>query len=500
MDKKKSILNVTVSVGFKLIILVMSIWVRRNLIRACGNDVNGLNSLYLSIIGFLAVAELGVGSAISFCMYRPIVEGDNEKVSALYQLFRKWYLGVGALMLIGGLALTPFIHVFAKDYAELDVNLYITFVLMLVSVVLSYVFGAKSALINAYKNNYITTAISSGGILLQNVLQIIVLYATKSFEGYLSCRIVTVLVQWYITEQVTKKRYRNIISVSASLDKEAKQELSQKIRAMFMHKIGYFLVNTVDSVVISVFIGVVALGEYSNYITIQQSIDNLLKLAFSSLASVIGHMYVMRGKDVARKYHELFHLGNFMLGLVVYLGYYATIDDLIAILFGENLVAVQTISMVIAINGFVQSMRASTLIFREATGTFYYDRWKPLVEGTMNIVLSVLLVKKIGVVGVIVATIITNLLICHIIEPYVLYKNAFNHSVKKFYLRNYAMILLFGGLMVMYQQLEVSAYGHWGNLVTHGMISLSISLPICVVLLVLNRKMRNVFFKGRVKR
>ena len=97
MDKKKGLLNVIVSIAFKVLLLVGAILVRRYLIKYIGNEVNGLNSLYTSIIGFLAVAELGVGSAITFCMYKPIVEGDNDKVSALYHLFTKLYLIIGEI-------------------------------------------------------------------------------------------------------------------------------------------------------------------------------------------------------------------------------------------------------------------------------------------------------------------------------------------------------------------------------------------------------------------
>ena len=109
MDKRKSILNVSVSMTFKIITMIMAIVVKRILITACGNEVNGLNALYLSIIGFLSVAELGVGSAITFCMYKPIVEGKTEKIVALYQLFNKIYITIGAIILICGLVLIPFI-------------------------------------------------------------------------------------------------------------------------------------------------------------------------------------------------------------------------------------------------------------------------------------------------------------------------------------------------------------------------------------------------------
>lgn len=500
MDKKKSILNVGVSVAFKLVLMVMSILVRRVLVRTCGNDVNGLNALYLSIIGFLAVAELGVGSAITFCMYRPIVEGDEQKVGALYYLFRRLYRIIGCFVLVAGLALTPFIHHFARDYSRLDVNLYSTFLLMLLSVVITYLFGAEISLINAYKNNYIATTINSGGQILQQVLQILVLSVTGSFHGYLMCRIVAALVQWIATRLITRKQYALVLANRVRIDAGTKQELTRNIRAMFMHNIGFMLVNTVDSVVIAGFVGVVALGAYTNYTVIQTSMDGLIKLFFGSLTSVLGHLYVEKSKDTVRKYCEAFHLLNFVLGAVFYLGYYAVADSLIGMLFGAELVEAKTISRMVALNGFVQFMRSSTLVFRDATGTFYYDRWKSLFEGLTNLVLSVILVNRIGVTGVIGATIITNLLICHIVEPYVLYKHALEASPLKYYLRNYAMIGLFFLGMLAVDRLTVTANTYFMEFIRNGFLSVAVSLGLCAVVLILNAKLSQTLLDALKRR
>ena len=172
MDKKRGLLNVIVSIMFKVLLLVGAILVRRYLIKYIGDEVNGLNSLYTSIIGFLAVAELGVGSAITFCMYKPIVEWDNDKVSALYHLFTKLYLIIGAVIFVVGCALIPLLPYLAADYQNVDQNVYLTFFLMLVSVVVTYLFSSKTSLINAYKNNYITTIITVYSLLRWLKLQI----------------------------------------------------------------------------------------------------------------------------------------------------------------------------------------------------------------------------------------------------------------------------------------------------------------------------------------
>lgn len=499
MDKRKSLLNVSVSVGFKILTMIIVIFTRRILIDTCGNEVNGLNSLYISIIGFLSVAELGVGSAITFCMYKPIVEENYDQVSALYHLFRKIYAAIGSTVLLSGLLLTPFLKYFAKDYAQLDVNLQLTFLLMLLSVVASYFFGAKTALINAYKDNYITNAIYFCGLILEYLLEIFVLLLTRSFAWYLMCKIISVLLQWMVTSWITEKKYRKIISNRQRVDPETRKNLVRSIKAMFMHKVGYLLVNSADSVIISMFVGVIVLGEYSNYTTVLTTLAGVLSLVFSSLTSVFGHVYMSQSKEITQKYSEMFHLLNFVIGVVSHLGYYAIIDNLVAVLFAEELIVAKSISFVITLNGFVQFMRHNTLTFRDATGAFYNDRWKPLVEGLLNIVLSVLLVKKIGVTGVIAATIVTNLLLCHIIEPYVLYRNSFETSPRKFYLKNYSMMILFVVLLVFLDRNMVETGNHWTELFINGFMSVGISGCGCALVFLVDKETRR-FMKSAMKK
>ena len=486
MDKKKALLNISVSVGFKITNIIFVILVKRFLIDYCGNEVNGLNALYLSIIGFLSVAELGVGSAISFCMYKPIVEGDNNKVSALYHLLKRLYLIIGGVLLVGGLAVTPFLKILAKDYQSANQNLYFTFILMLISVVVTYLFSSKTSLINAYKNNYITTAIYSGGLLLQYALQIVALLLTKSYAVYLVCRTVTGLVQWAVTEIIANKHHKGIISNPQKVDDQTKQQVIKNVKAMFMHKIGTVMVNTVDSVVISAFVGIVVLGKYSNYITIMTSLSGVMGMVFSSITSVVGHLCVEADKKTVKKYFEAFQFLNFFLGFVFYLGYFEVIDNVISILFSADLTLSRSITFVIALDGFVKFARNNVIMFKDATGTFYNDRWRPFFESVANLILSVILVNVIGVSGVIVATILTNLLICNTIEPYVLYKHALNMSPKRFYVVHYIRTLVFAGALVLVQWLMRSASNQWTELFINGLISVGISVVICLVILVMD--------------
>lgn len=491
MDKKKGFLNVIISIAFKVFLLIGAIIVRRFLIQYSGEGVNGLDSLYISIIGFLAVAELGVGSAITFCMYKPIVEGDNDKVSALYHLFVKLYLIIGGIIFAAGCIIMPFLKFLAGGYAEINQNLYLTFFLTLVSVVISYMFSAKISLINAYKNNYITTSITSSGQLIQYGLQILVLVLTHSFIWYLVCKIVAALLQWGATELVSRKKYKQIIANKQKVDAGTKKEVTKNIKAMFMHKIGGVLVNSADSIIISAFIGVVILGRYSNYTAIMTSMTSVIGLFFTPLTSIIGHLCVQEDKTAVSRYLNFFHTFNFIIGMMFFLGYYAVIDNLITLCYGGegSLELSKWVSFIITLNYFIQFMRQATLLFRDATGTFYNDRWKPLIEGIINIGLSIgfvylfgyLFGEEFAVVGVIAATILTNVFICHVVEPHVLYKYSLQRKTTKYYIRNYIYIGVFALCLVALHFCMRSYTNEWQELLVNGSIAVAIALVPSIV-------------------
>ena len=489
MDKKKSLINVFVAVFFKIILLFLTLFTRRFLIKYVGNEANGVFSLYTSIIGFLAIADLGIGTAITFSMYRPIVEGDNYKISALYKLFIKVYRVIGTIILVAGLCILPSLPYLAKDY-NASFNLYYTFLLMLASIVITYFFSAKSSLINAYKNNYVTTTFHSVALIIEGILQLIVLYLFKSFELYLICKIISGVIEWILTDIYFKKHHKKLIDLNSKLDDGTKKEVMQKTKAMFMHKIGGLLVNTSDSIIISAFISVIILGKYSNYTTIVVAMNGVLALVFTPLTSIIGHLCVADNNNLKLKYFNFFYGLNFVIGIIFYLGYYAVIDDVITICFGEGLELTKDISIVITINYFIQFMRQSVLTFRDATGTFYNDRYKPIVEGVVNIILSITLVYVCGVTGVIIATIITNLLICHTIEPYVLFKDGLEMSPKKYYLENYLFIIIFGIALTILYFVQLDITNVWLSFIVNGFIAVGISIIPVLIMFIYNKDFR----------
>lgn len=490
MERKKSLLNVFVSILCKIVLLITTLLVKRSLIKNLGNEFNGLNSLYLSLVGILAISELGIGTAITFSMYEPICNKDDRKVAALYNLFRKVYKIIGCIILVTGIAIMPFLPTFAKDYT-MDVNIYLTFGIMLVSVVLEYTISAKTSLINAHKNNYITTIFTTIRQVIQHSLQIVTLIVLKSFEVYLICRILSVLIEYFITTIYVKNNYSHLLFTDQKLDNDSKKEIVKNTKAMFMHKIGSVLSSTIDSVIISSFVGIAMLGKYSNYIAIISSMESFLVLFFVPLTSTIGHLCVKKDIKEEKKYFNLFYTFNMILSIVFFLGYYAVIDSLIQIIFGNDLFLPKSVTIAIVLNYFTFFIGKSVILFRDATGTFYNDRYKPLIEGVLNIILSLLLVKNFGVFGVVFATIITNLVVRNIIEPFVLYKHVFKEKPTKYYIKNYSYVGIFCLLLIVMNFFMIELDNVWLQLIVNGFISVCISAVPIIFIFIFNKNFRN---------
>lgn len=486
VDKKRSVLNVSSSILSRVVLLVSALFVRRLLIRYIGNDVNGLNALYISIIGMLSVAELGVGSAIVFSMYSPIVSKDSRRVAALYGLYGRLYRIIGAVIFCGGLAVMPFLPFLIDDYEKISVNVYATFFLTLVSVVISYLYSARTSLIEAYKDNYITTGILTCARLIRYGLQIAVILLWRSYPAFLVCQILETLLIWGLTDAAAQRKHPDILRMREAVDPETKAEVGRNVRAMFMHKIGTILVNSIDSIIISGFIGVVVLGKYSNYALIAAELTGLIGLFFTPLTSVVGHLCAAGDPARTKAYFDRFYCLNYILGVVFYLGYYAVIDSVVSLCFGTGLEVSRAIVFIITLNQFTFFMRMTALLFRNASGTFYNDRWKPLAEGLVNLGLSLLFVRvfpeEYRVVGVIVATIITTLLICHIVEPYVVFRNVFGQTPSGYCLKNYAYIALFTGCVLIMTRLIRPCDHAVAGILVNGSRSLLVSLVMLAML------------------
>lgn len=490
-NKKKALLNTTISIGASMIFLIAAVIARRFFIANLGNEANGLYQLFISISGMLSIVELGIGTSIIFCMYEPIAKGDRLKLSALYYFFKKSYLLIGGLILVVGCLIMPFLPMLAGKY-DYECNIYYCYFIALLSTAVPYTFSFKQHLINAHKDGYISSLINGAGQLVQYVLQIAVLIIFKSFPLYLWAKVIGVAIECVIT-QFAAKKYGHIIGTKAKLDPETKADVNKKIRAMFMHKIGNTVISTSDSIMISLFVGIATLGFYSNYLSFSSAMFNLLILFISPMTAILGHVHVQKGVRETARYLEFFHTLNFLIGFLFYLGYYAVIDNCINMFYGGGLLLPRLAVKLMVISLFVRYIKQAIGTIRDATGAFYYDRWKPVAECSLNIGLNVLFGHFWGIGGIFLATILSTVLVSDFIEPLVLHKFVLKKSPLLYYVKHALFITAFIVCIFCFDYFCAFRLGtEVAEFFARGFIAVGISAAVCLIVFLADKNFRSL--------
>lgn len=430
--------NTTVAMFARGLAILMGFAARVVFTHTLSEEYVGINGLFLDILSVLALSELGVGTAITYALYRPVAEEDIEKQKSLMQLYKRFYNGVAIFVLVGGLCVIPFMDILIKDKPNVP-HLTFIYLMYLTNSVLSYVGIYKRTLIDAHQLNYIGVVYQTMSWVIQNALQICVLLFTKNFILYLSILILCTVGNNICISRKADKMYPYLRDKKiVPLSKEERSGIGSNIRAMLMHKVGNVVVNNTDNLLLSALVGTVTVGCYSNYFLIIGSVKQVLEQMFQGMMASVGNLNVSADKERIHKiFSAAFFMGQWLYGLVA-ICMYEGINLFIGLSFGEQYVFVEQITLVLCLNFYLNGMRQATLIFRDSMGLFYYDRYKSVAEAIINLVVSLLLGYYFGTIGVFLGTLVSTVTTSLWVEPYMLYKHRLEISCRPYFVK-YAM-------------------------------------------------------------
>lgn len=416
--------------------ILLKFVLRTAVIYVLGKQYLGLNGLFSNILGILNLAELGIGSAIVFSMYKPIAKNEIEKVKTLNNLYKKIYMIIASIILVVGLAIMPFLKYLIEGDSSSNINIYLVYFIYLINTVISYFAAHKRSLIFAYQRDDITNKIAIVFLILLNAIQIALLFIFKNYYAYLCLMPVFTLIESIVVIKVSNKLYPDINGKSQPLDKKTKKEITKNIAAMSMHKIGDVLVNSTDNILISSFIGLAAVGVFSNYGLLTSSISSLILVLVNSLRSSAGNLVATCEVDYVYKRYKMFNFAFAWIAGFCTICLICLSKDFISLWTGDNSYLLPLFTVIaIMINFYLISMRYITSMFKNVAGLMIHDVWKPIVQGLTNVIASIILAQYLGFLGVILGTTISSLIAPIWVEPYVLYKHYFKKSVWKYLLR-----------------------------------------------------------------
>lgn len=408
---KNATRNILFGSAMKIYQLAIPFLMRTTMIYFMGVQYLGLNSLFASVLQVLNLAELGVGRAMIYSMYKPIAEDDTVQICALMKLYQFYYRIIGGVILGAGIILAPFVPHLIKGSVPSDVNVYVLYFLNLSATVLTYwLFAYKSCLLNAHQRNDVINKVMMVTSTLQYAAQFIILMVFKNYYLYVFAIIITQIIENLLTARMAYKMYPNY-AAKGKLSPGKIHEINRRIKDLFTSKIGGVVVNSADTIVISAFLGLECLAIYQNYFYILNAVAGVITIAFSACTAGIGNSLVL--EDEEKNYGDF---RVFTLIIVWISGFCCSsllclYQPFMKLWVGESLMLNYGAVVCFSIYFYLMQINALLNLYKDAAGIWHQDRFRPLVTALANLIMNLALVQIWGLYGVILSTVISTLVI-----------------------------------------------------------------------------------------
>lgn len=434
------------------IILFMGFLQRHVFIMVLGRTLLGVNGLYTDILSMLSLAELGIGSALNYSLYKPVAEGNLEKIKSYMRLYRKAYLTIAGVITVIGLAITPFLPYLLKERGGISVRqLTVYYLIFLFNTVSTYFVAYKYSLANAQQRNYIQTNIATITKIVTVFAQIIILFLTKNFLLYLLTQAAVELVQKIFVSLYFNRLYPYLQDKKAAkLSKEETDVVVTKTKALMFHKIGDVARLSTDSVIITYFMNVDWVGIVGNYTMIITYAVNFISVIFNSVISGFGNLVATEAKE---KQYAMFRVYRFfacwLYGFAA-VGFWLLLTPLVTgIWLDESWKLGQTVLTLILVDLYFKGGRTVLVNFKIAAGVFEQDKYLSLFQGGVNLVLSIIGIRYIGLAGVYVGTVVSGVM-ANVIQPVIIYRDCFGKNVWTYFRDSVKyMVVIVGVVLVM---------------------------------------------------
>lgn len=397
----------------------------------------GLDGLFINVISILSLAELGIGDAICYALYKPIEQQNYSSIGSYMNFYKNVYRIIGLVILILGLGMLPFIDNIVNITEDIDVNYSLIYILFLLNAVSSYLFGAyKQVIFIADQKSYVINNVANIQLIIQSLAQLIALVIIEDYYIYLGIMPVSNLLKNIVLSIKADEYYPFLKDANPKkLPNEKLKELAKNVYALAVTKISTTIYISSDNLVISTFIGTVIVGYYTNYAYIVTAISGIISILFSSVTASIGSV---NAEDDSEKTHDVFlkmlMINQWIYGLC-FVCLWQLLTPFVRLWTGDESFLLSNEQVILIVLMFlIPGLHHTCTIFRAACGLFWQTRYRTLATAILNVLISIILARLIGLSGIFLGTIISYLLTTFIVDPKVIYKYVFMKSVTEFYI------------------------------------------------------------------
>lgn len=473
---RNSFLNMSVGVFSQAINLMIGFVSRTFFIHFLSVEYLGINGLLTNVLTVLSFAELGIGEAMVYAMYKPAKENDFPTMRKLMKLYKKTYTCIAFAVGIIGVVLSFFVQYFTDSPPDIPENLQIIFLFYCVNNMLSYFLTYKKSLLIAYQQNYVINGISQAIILIQHILQIAVLALTKNYYFYLTVQIIfTVFSNLMISVTVNRKYPWLKEKENEKLPKDILQSITKNIKSLSIAKIAGVVSNGTDNIMISKFCGLTAVGLASNYTMITNSLHGIVWSGLNSITSSFGNFNV--DSSVARRrdlFEEIYFCSYWVYGFLS-VGVIVCANPLITLWLGSEFLLSDAVVCSLVLIAYMSGVNFPVYAYYTTLGMYDKMKYPYLASGLLNIVLSIILGLKFGMLGVYFATSISRLLTSELFGAYYVYKFGLQLPPRKYALKYAASIVL----LIVNAAVTKNVTSH---IVMSGMSGFAVKVLVCSVI------------------
>lgn len=431
-------------------------------VKILGASFLGINGLFSNVLGLLSLADLGMTTAMMYCLYKPLAINDEKVISQYMNFFKRVYNLIAAVVTIVGVILIPFL----KYIVNLPSNMpyiYLYYILLLINTSVSYLFVYQTTLATADQKNYILNKYDIIFQYILFVLQIIILIVTKSFTLYLAINVICTLLCNVIKVNITQKLYPYLKeNNNEKLSLNERKKLFTNLGSLFLYKVGSVIQTNTDNILISIFVGTITVGYYSNYNTIIFSITTFLTMIFTSIKASLGNFVVEKSQKEQLVLFNILETLNFILVGFCSVCFIVLIPDFIRICFGNEYVLGNELLIWTVLNFYTSNIRQTLWAFRETTGIFNKTKYITLITSAFNLILSVIFGKIYGLSGIICASVVARMIYAWWREPLITFNIHFKSSPKLYFINYIKRLILISFICVI--NLYINSLINVGNI------------------------------------
>lgn len=486
----------------QIVTILLGFVIRWLFIHKLGQEYLGVNSVMESMLMILSMTELGIGTSISFALYKPIEENDQKRIGSLMAFYRKTYHAIGILTAILGPMLLPFMRFFTKEAVNVS-GLNLIYLLFLANTVLSYFFAYKRTLLNAYQQSYINSLTEDLFAILKYILQAAVLIVYQSYIAFIIINMVCAVATNLVISIVCDKKYPFIKEYKKEkLTPEDSAGIKKSIVSLMYQKIGAKLVTGTDNLMIS-YAKLSLMGIYSNYSMVVSIVSRVVYNVLRSVTGSVGSLMSQEDAAHKKKVFEEFTFANFCFYFFISIGFAACLERFIALWAGDDWLLSPWVAFAVILNFFLMGMRQPSIVVIEAAGLFNRLRLKAVGEVIVNLFVSFLflIVFDMGIFGVLFGTTVSMVGVCIWWEILAVHKYALHSSAIGYFARclQYLLTAAGGCFFVYFACRLVPLGGIWGLLLS-GVIAIIAYSAIILLLYGRSQEFRALLkrFTGRM--